>query len=406
MACRTPRPARGGGTMTVGETAPSPRPEHLAAGDPVRGLYGRERELAVLDDLAGQSGGGAGGALVVRGEAGIGKSALLAAVIAQARDHGTRGLSTTGGQSEARLPFAGLHQLLRPILQLAEALPPPQRAALLAAFGMAEEVAPELFLIGLAALELIADTSASSAVLLIADDAQWLDQPSCSVLSFVARRLAAEPAVMLIAVRDGHPSPFDDAGLAGLRVAGLTEAAAGMLLDAHAPGLEPVRRERRLAEAAGNPLGLVELAAALRAEHRRARRPAAGVQGGETGRRVWHGAAAAVGLDEQVAAELQEAAGRAGRRGAAAVAIAALERAAQLSEDPVIRGSRLLHAAELAFDLGSPGLGPQLLQAAEPLELPAEERPCLSYLPALFSGTDWSGAATIGSIVERAERRM
>src|SRR5260370_17497749 len=151
MACRTPRPARGGGTMTVGETAPSPRPEHLAVrGNPVRGLYGRERELAVLDDLAGQSGGGAGGALVVRGEAGIGKSALLAAVIAQARDHGTRVLSTTGVQSEARLPFAGLPQLLRPIPHLAEALPPPQPAALLAAVGLAEEVAPGLFLVRVA----------------------------------------------------------------------------------------------------------------------------------------------------------------------------------------------------------------------------------------------------------------
>src|SRR5260370_16757873 len=94
MACRTPRPARGGGTMTVGETAPSQRPEHLAVrGNPVRGLYGRERELAVLDDLAGQSGGGAGGALGVRGEAGIGESALLAAVIPPARDPRTRLLS-------------------------------------------------------------------------------------------------------------------------------------------------------------------------------------------------------------------------------------------------------------------------------------------------------------------------
>src|SRR5258708_38803741 len=128
MACRTPRPARGGGTMTVGETAPSPRPEHLAAGDPVRGLYGRERELAVLDDLAGQSGGGAGGALVVRGEAGVGKSALLAAGIAQARGHGTRGLATTGGQSGARPPFARPHQLLPPALPAAGAPPPPPPA--------------------------------------------------------------------------------------------------------------------------------------------------------------------------------------------------------------------------------------------------------------------------------------
>src|SRR5258708_20154394 len=125
MACRTPRPARGGGTMTVGETAPSPRPEHLAAGDPVRGLYGRERELAVLDDLAGQSGGGAGGALVVRGQAGIGKSALLAAVIAQARDHRTRVLSPTGVQSGARLPFPGPPDPPPPIPPPAQPPPPP-----------------------------------------------------------------------------------------------------------------------------------------------------------------------------------------------------------------------------------------------------------------------------------------
>src|SRR5260370_8757564 len=126
MACRTPRPARGGGTMTVGETAPSPRPEHLAVrGNPVRGLYGRERELAVLDDLAGQSGGGAGGALVVRGEAGIGKSALLAAVIAHARGPRTPVLATTRVQSEARLPFTSLHPLLPPLPPPAYPTPPP-----------------------------------------------------------------------------------------------------------------------------------------------------------------------------------------------------------------------------------------------------------------------------------------
>ena len=119
---------------------------------------------------------------------------MLAAIAAQARDHGTRVLSAAGVQSEAQISFAGLHQLLRPVLHLAEGLPPRQLAALHAAFGISEEVTPELFLTGLATLELIGDAAESSPILLIIEDAQWLDQPSCAVLAFVARRLAAEPA--------------------------------------------------------------------------------------------------------------------------------------------------------------------------------------------------------------------
>ena len=106
-----------------------------AAGEP---LYGREHELQVVADLVGGLAEGAGGVLVVRGEAGIGKSALLAAAARLAAGSGVRVLSATGIQAEARLPFEGLHQLLRPILPLAERLPPPQRAGLLSAFGMAE----------------------------------------------------------------------------------------------------------------------------------------------------------------------------------------------------------------------------------------------------------------------------
>ena len=136
--------------------------------------------------------------LVVRGEAGIGKSALLAAAAGLAADSGARLLSATGVQAEARLPFAGLHQLLRPVLPLAERLPPRQRAALLSAFGMADAEPAGPFLIGLATLEVISDAAASSPLLLIADDAQWLDEPSCAVLGFVARRLTAEPAALLV----------------------------------------------------------------------------------------------------------------------------------------------------------------------------------------------------------------
>jgi predicted ATPase len=114
-------------------TASGPRSAARNAAD---GLYGREREFGILDHMAGRLHKGAGGALVVRGEAGIGKSALLGAIAAHARDHGTRVLSAAGVQSEAQISFAGLHQLLRPVLHLAEALPARQRAALDAAFGM------------------------------------------------------------------------------------------------------------------------------------------------------------------------------------------------------------------------------------------------------------------------------
>ena len=148
----------------------------------------------------------------------------------------------TGIQAEATLPFAGLHQLLRPVLPLAEQLPPRLRSALLSAFGLAdpppgaEQGGP--FLIGLAALELVSDAAASRPVLLIADDAQWLDEPSSAVLGFVARRLATEPAALLVAVRDGLASSFDDAGLPGLPLTGLAEPAAAALIEARAPGLD------------------------------------------------------------------------------------------------------------------------------------------------------------------------
>ena len=132
--------------MRPSQTARSPRPADLAAAyAPILQLYGRERDLGVLDDLLAQLGDSAGGALVVRGEVGIGKSALLAEVTARARDQAIRVLSAVGVQSETRIPFAGLHQLLGPILHLAEDLPHRQRAALLAAFGMSDEAVPNCF---------------------------------------------------------------------------------------------------------------------------------------------------------------------------------------------------------------------------------------------------------------------
>ena len=199
-------------------------------------LVGRERELGVLNALV-DGVGDRGGALVVCGEPGIGKSALLAMANRRATDRGMLALTAAGVQSETHLPFAGLHQLLRPILAGAEGLPERQRVALLAAFGITDVVAPDLFLIALAALELLADTAARSPLLLIVEDAQWLDRPSGDVLAFVARRLESEPILLLAAVREGHASALGKAGLPELRLEGLEEPAAAALLAANAPAL-------------------------------------------------------------------------------------------------------------------------------------------------------------------------
>jgi DNA-binding CsgD family transcriptional regulator len=239
-------------------------------------LFGRERELGLLSDLIDRLSNGAGGALVISGEAGVGKSALLAAVTQRAQSRGVRIVSAAGVQSEIQMPFAGLHQLLQPLMPAAQGLPERLRAALLAAFGLADSGVPALFLIGLAALELIDEAAEHSPVLLAIDDAQWLDQPSCAVLAFVARRLADEQALMLAAVPDGQESPFSGAGLAGLRLERLAPDAAAAVLDASAPGLPPAARERLLTEAMGSPLALVELPTALETEHGRARALPAG----------------------------------------------------------------------------------------------------------------------------------
>src|SRR4051794_12491970 len=251
------------GRMRGGENGGALRSVELGRGEAAaHRLYGRESELGVLADLV-EGVRNRGGVSLVRGEPGIGKSALLAAAAAEARDHGIQVLSAVGVQSETYLPFGGLHQLLQPILCLAEGLPARQRDALLSVFGMSDDGARELFLIGLATLELIGEKAASSPILLIVEDLQWLDDPSCAVLAFVARRLEAEGIVMLVAIRDGSETPFDGAGLPELRLQGLDPIASEALLDARAPGLEPVLRERILLEAAGNPLALVELPVGL-----------------------------------------------------------------------------------------------------------------------------------------------
>jgi DNA-binding CsgD family transcriptional regulator len=232
--------------------------------NPIR-LFGRESEQRQLEDLLGQV-GAHGGVLLLRGDAGIGKSALLAHARAGAGDHGFQVLTATGVQSETQLAFAGLHQLLRPVLKEAEVLPAPQQSALSAAFGMSDAAVPDLFLIALATLNLLAETAARAPLLILVEDAQWLDRPTCDVLTFVARRLDSDPIVLIAAIREGFDTPFDQARLPGMSLLPLDGEAAGALLDAVAPDIAVSRRDLILAEAAGNPLALTELPIALRSE--------------------------------------------------------------------------------------------------------------------------------------------
>jgi DNA-binding CsgD family transcriptional regulator len=232
-------------------------------------LYGRERELDVLDDLIRRSGDHRGGALVIKGERGAGKSALLAAAAQRAAAHGVRVLSASGVQSETPIAFAGLHSLLQPVLPLADDLPPRQRSALHGTFGTAPETDADLLLTGLATLSLI---SAGQPTGVVIDDAHWLDPPTVTVLGFVARRLAGKSSHLIAATDDGLLNPLDGAGLPDLRLGNLNEDAAGALLDRQAPELEPELRERLIEEAAGNPLALVELPAAFPPARGRARK--------------------------------------------------------------------------------------------------------------------------------------
>ena len=225
-------------------------------------LYGRERETEVLEHLLSHA-RERGAALVIRGEAGIGKSALLTVASAKAQANGFRVVTATGVQSEAELPFAGLHQLTRSLPLSPEALPGPQRDAVLAAFGETTSTGPDLFLIALATLGLLVDAAARQPLLVIAEDAQWLDRPTSNVLTFVARRVEADPIVLLFAVREGAESGFLKAGLQEMRLAGLSDDDAAKLLSAVAPDLKAPTRQRILDEAQGNPLALVELPATL-----------------------------------------------------------------------------------------------------------------------------------------------
>jgi DNA-binding CsgD family transcriptional regulator len=464
-------------------------------------LLGRDAEIellaALLDGI--QEGGGA---LVLSGEPGIGKSRLLAVAAGFARERGFTVLSAAGVQSEAHLPFAGLHQLLRPLRFRAADLPAAQRAALDAALGLGQEPAPERFRIAMAVLDLLCEVATGGPLLVLAEDAQWLDRPTTEVLAFVARRLQSDPVVLLAAVREGYPSLLVDAGLPQHRLGGLAPADAMTLLDASAQQLSPAIRDRLLSEAAGNPLALMELPItaawrepsapgslpltqrleqafaarvsdlpeetrllllvaahsdderlsdivdaagavagstlgldllepaaeaaivdldlySVRFRHplirsavrqsasllrrRRVHEALAEVLRAEPDRRVWHRAALISGTHEQIADELEEAAGRARRRGALAVAVTALQRAAELSP-PRQRARRLLAAAELAFELGQRDLVMPILREVEHLDPDPVERARATWIDEVVHTRPLGDASRAASLIAAAEQ--
>ncbi|MET7695590.1 AAA family ATPase [Streptomyces sp. NPDC005483] len=222
-----------------------------------RELFGRESETARLDLLIA-SVSDHGEALLLRAGAGLGKSALLHYAADRAQERGLRVLRATGAESETDLAFAGLHQLLRPVMDRLDTLVEAQRTAIAQALGLStERSGTDRFLISVAALNLLSE---AAPVLVVVDDAQWLDPSSADVLRFVARRLADEQIGLLIAERSGHPDTFGVSELPELRVPPLSDAAsAQMLAAAVTVPLSASVRDRLLGEAAGNPLALTEL---------------------------------------------------------------------------------------------------------------------------------------------------
>ena len=423
-------------------------------------LTDRRAECGVLDGLVEAVRAGESRVLVVHGEAGVGKTALLEYLADRASQ--CRVLRVAGVQSEMELAFAGLHQLCAPLLDQLPVLPGPQQQALRTAFGMSVGPPPDRFLVGLASLGLLAEAAAERPVVCLADDAQWLDRASAQVLAFIARRLGAESLGLVFSARvaDGEL-----ATLPGLEVRGLPERDARALLDAALTGPVDARvRDQIVAETRGNPLALLELPRSsasanlaggfglpgalpgriedsfrrridsLPAQARRllllaaadptgdpvlvwraagrlgigtlAAGPAAEAGLAEFGarvqfrhplvrsaayqsasardrqevhqalaeatdpqadpdRRAWHRAQAAAGPDEEVAAELEDSAGRAQARGGLAAAAAFGERAALLTPDPARRAGRTLAAAQACLRAGAFAKALELLAMAE-----------------------------------------
>ncbi|MEA2468718.1 MAG: hypothetical protein QOJ57_2844, partial [Thermoleophilaceae bacterium] len=229
----------------------------MSRSDPEPRPRGRRSECEVLDRLLASVVGAESRVLVVRGDAGVGKTALLEYLVQRAS--GCRIARAAGVESEMELTFAGVHQLCAPMLAHLDRLPGPQAGALGTAFGLRHGDAPDRFLVGLAVLTLLSDAAEERPLICVVDDAQWLDRASALALAFVARRLVAEPIGLVFGVR-GATEERDLAGLPELVVRGLAERDARALLGSVIAGpLDERVRDRIVAETHGNPLALLEL---------------------------------------------------------------------------------------------------------------------------------------------------
>lgn len=245
-------PLSGHSAERTGRIAPAPADE----------LFGRERDMARVGAFIAAAADD-GGALLVLGEPGVGKTRLLDTAAAAAAAAGLRVLRAAGVEFEADLPFSGLHQLMLPLHEEFSQLSRGYQDALNAALGFGAGTAPDRMVVGNAVLSVLWRSAASRPVLLIVDDLPWLDRASVTVLGFVARRLAGHQAGFLGAARTGLGGFFENAGLAELELAPLDDRAATELLSVRFPGLTAEVRERVLVEARGNPLALLELPPAL-----------------------------------------------------------------------------------------------------------------------------------------------
>jgi hypothetical protein len=371
-------------------------------------LYGRNEQLAAIDRLLNGMRSGQAGSLVLRGEAGIGKTALLDA--AEEKATGARVLRVTGVESEAELPFAGLHALMRPALHEIGALPERQAVSLRGAFGMAEATVTDRFLVGLGVLSLVAELAEGRPVLLLVDDAQWLDRASADALVFAARRLHAERAAVLAATRDEPGAGLY--GLPELPVGRLDRAAAEQLLARE--GLVAAVRDQLIADTAGNPLALIELSRGLSGPQRAGfvtplplpgASPAGRVQG-EFGARtaelpaVCRRAVLVAALGGM--ADLTEVSGAIAAAGGSLADLAAAERAGLVRVTPagVMFSHPLVRAAILA---GSDVAERMVAHRALAGVLSGDRRAW--HLAAAADGPDDEVAAELDAAAERASRR-
>jgi hypothetical protein len=227
------------------------------------GLRGRADECALLEDLVSAVRCGESRSLVLRGEAGIGKTALLEYLVESASDLTV--LRAVGVESEMELGYASLHQVCGPLLDRLERLPGPQRRALEVVFGLSTGAAPDRFLVGLGALSLFSEVAEERPLLCVVDDAQWLDHASGLTLAFAARRLLTDPVGIVFAAREPGEELHH---LPELEVQGLVDSDARALLDSAVRlKLDERVRDRLIAETHGNPLALLELPLGLTATH-------------------------------------------------------------------------------------------------------------------------------------------